>query len=257
MASEAALLPYLVALATVSALIYILLGRRLGRRKVSSEAALANHAWQAWWILLAASTLVGTVMTSILGVLDAYSLPIALTVMMVNLLLVFGALWGLSYYLAYVVFGRVGLWNPIAWFYGTSVVAWFYTIFAAQPIGTQIVDGQAALLYATALEDQPLYPALLAALLLPILAAAGAYLYLGLKADDRTVRFRIILVSFSLIIWFGISLIATATALADLPGWPVVSRFISLGAAIMIYVAHFPPKALADKLGLRPAAEED
>lgn len=257
MADSALLLPLSLALATFAALLYLALGIRLGRRKVTPAGALANHAWQAWWLLLAVSTLVGTVLTTILAALDLYTLAFGQTVMVVNLALIFGALWGLSYYLAYLTTGRIGVWKPFAWFYGASVVGWLYTIFAARPVDTVVEDGVAALLYAEDLTAQPLYIPLLLALLLPVLGAALAYAYLGIKADDRTVRFRIALVSGSLIVWFGISLVATLAGLSDLQAWPVLSRIISLAAAAVIYVAHFPPALVVRALKLRPVEVRD
>ncbi len=254
MAADALMVSVLLGLAALSALLYLALGQRLGRRQVAPEAVVANHAWQAWWILLAMSTLLGTVFTGLLAAIDRYTLPLALTIMAVNLLMVFAALWGITYYLAYVVTGRTALWQPIAWFYAASATGWLYAIFSSNPVGTT-TSGSAELLYEFALESHPLYMTLILALLVPIILAAAAYAYLGFKADDRTVRFRIVMVSMSLIVWFGTSLVATSTRLADFEGWPVFSRLISLGAAILIYLAHFPPRDLERRLGLRPTEE--
>ncbi len=257
MADPAALLPLMVGLAAFSAAVYIVLAIRLGRRAVSEDARVANHAWQAWWFLLAASSLVGSVFATMLAAADLYSLSFGLTVMMLNLILIFGALWGLSFYLAYLVTGRKSLWWPIALFYGLSALAWMYTIFEANPVGTVVEDGQAALTYAKPLTEQPLYTPLFMALLIPVLFIAGAYAYLGFRAHDRTVTFRISLVSASLIVWFGAALIASVLGLSDLSYWPVISRLVSLAAASTIYFAHFPPHAVVQRLGLRPVEESE
>lgn len=242
----------LVALAIAAIAIYWDLGRRMGRRKVSEDASWANLAWRAWWMLLASSSLVGTVLNTGLDAIDMYDLAWGLTLLTTNIVLIFAALWCLSFYLSYVIRGTRRWASPLAYFYSLNALLWLYVIFDSGPEGVDRTGSTVAVAFRSTLESHPLYVPLFLGLIVPVMIGAGAYGWLGFKAQDRTVKIRITVVGVGIFLWFGSSLIATAIGLSDWHWWPVASRMIGLATAGAIWLAHFPPAGVARRIGIEP-----
>ena len=58
------------------------------------------------------------------------------------------------------------------------------------------------------------------------------------KVDQQVQRRRILLVSLSILLWFGSSLVGTALQASQTRAWSLVSRAIGLAAAATIYYAY-------------------
>jgi hypothetical protein len=83
---------------------------------------------------------------------------------------------------------------------------------------------------------------------------AGLFLYFTLyfRTRDRTVRYRVTLVSSSLIVWFGFS----SLHLERFVGQGLLSQLVAtaVGAitAVVSFIAYFPPRSIQLRLGVRP-----
>jgi hypothetical protein len=234
-------------LSLIAASLYAFIGRRLGGREVPNpDDQLAWLAFRVWWYALAASTLLSVITTLFAG-LGAASILLYQVLSLLNLLSLSIALWGLLYYLVYVYTGRQTLAVPIGVFYFLCFVSLVAFIIYLNPVGVEMGDWSATILYER--QAGPAYVTLLLfALILPPLLASLAMLALAFRVADRSQKYRSSLVSLGIIIWFGVSLLASLLGLNELPLWPLMSRFISLAAALIILWAYFPPPFIRTRL---------
>jgi len=74
---------------------------------------------------------------------------------------------------------------------------------------------------------------------------------------DVTQKYRILLVSWSIIIWF-ISPVATVLGgLGEQDWWQIASRLLGLTAALTILSAFLPPRWVKQRYGIVSIAEEN
>jgi MFS family permease len=90
----------------------------------------------------------------------------------------------------------------------------------------------------------------------PQMLAAIAYARLYRKTDDRTQKYRIAMVTGSILLWFGSSVVAAALELSQDVAWQLASRLIGIVGALGILVAYKPPRWLRDKYGIRSIKDE-
>lgn len=242
------------AFAMLVAAVYAYVGFRVSRRNVSEDAALASWAFAVWWFSLAALTVAGGVQ-SLAAAIGYTSVAVATAFTFIALLVLCVALWGLLYYLVYLFTGRRRAWIPLAGFYLAAGAFLVWYILAQQPDGIVVNRWSVALHYAAPITG-PVQAALVAIIILPQFLGALAYLTLYFKVSDRTLRYRIALVSLSILIWFGSAYAANVAGLSQNDSWQVVSRLIGLGAAFTILFAYQPPPFLRRRYGLRSVSEE-
>ena len=77
-----------------------------------------------------------------------------------------------------------------------------------------------------------------------------AYFTLYFRVSDVTQKYRILLVSWSIIIWFLSPYCARAGGLAEQDWWQLASRLIGLAAALTILMAYLPPRWLKQRYGI-------
>lgn len=234
--------------AFVAAAVYAYVGDRLRRRRVSEEARLAAQLFSLWWLALAGATAI-TGLTHLAGALGNTDLALHVTLTSVNLLLICAALWGLLYYLVYLFTGRKGAVVPLSVFYAAYYVSLVYYVTSSHPAAVELRRWQAALVYEQPLAG-PLFTALVLLLVVPQIVGALAYFTLFFRVRDRTQRYRIGVVSWSIVLWFGSALVAAAAGLGQNDAWQVASRAIGLGAALAILMAYEPPGFLKRRLGV-------
>lgn len=240
----------------LNGIVYLYVGRRLAGRQVSDYAGLAQGLFVLWWAALGASSLLGAVqiLLYVSGWLPGWLHD---TVGSLSLLLIVIGLWGLLYYLVFLYTGRRGAWAPLAAFYLLFYAAIEgLTQFYDRPTtlsdnGWNIVERPVV-----ELPDVTLWLFLLF-LVGPQIGAAFAYLRLYGKAQDATQRYRIGMVSGSIIVWFGSALVAGLADIGAAAAWQITSRFLALAAALAILAAYLPPRALRDRYGIRGIAEDD
>lgn len=238
-----AVLPYVAALLSIlSASGFALVGRTIQKREVSPGMRIAQDAFVVWWYALAATTLVGLVGSLLDLSLSAYMVLTLLALFMLCI-----GLCGLLFYLVFLFTERRSLLVPMAIGYlGVFVfLAWF--VMAGDPIGIERNEWGATLEYAEPIEDGPVVWVAIALIIGPQLVASVGYLSLYWKVDDPLLRRRILLVSLSILAWFGSSLVGTGAGTAETDWWRLTSRLIGLAAAGTIYYAY---------TGIRPTRPE-
>jgi len=241
--------------ALVAASIYAYVGWRLSRRVVSSsEAKLAWQSFTVWWYSLAATTLIGGLL-NLFGAFGVTILPLFVTATYINLLVLCLALWGLLYYLIYLFTGNSQFLVPLAIFYILYYVLLVYYITASVPESINVDRWSAALDYRSPLTG-PFFVFLIVLLLLPQVVGGFAYFTLYFRVTEVTQKYRVLLVSWSIIIWFLSPLVALAGGLAEQDWWQLVSRLIGLVAALTILMAYLPPRWLKERYGISSLREE-
>ena len=241
--------------ALVAAGIYGYVGWRLGKRFVPS--ADARQAWQLfmlWWFGLAVSTLVNG-LQSLFGALGLADLPLFLTASYVNILVVCIALLGLMYYLIYLFTGNKRAFLPLIIFYAAYYILLVYYITASVPSHVDVGRWSATVAYRLPLTG-PFFLIVLALLLIPQIIGGLAYFSLYFRVREATQKYRVLLVSWSIIIWFISPLIALAGGLAEEDWWQFASRFIGLMAAFTILMAYLPPHWLKERYGIVSLSDE-
>lgn len=234
----------------VIATVYMIVGRRLLGRPVQGEARDAMFLFATWWFALAAMMFLDVVEIAIAS-FGVRSLGLFTAVAYVNLFLTCLALIGLLYYLAYLFTGWTGILPGVIVFYTTLFLAIIYTLSQAGPAGVSIGAWTVSLTYATALGG-PWVQALLFMLLIPPMLGAIGYLTLLRKVQAPTQRYRIALVSASILMWFGSVYGASLLGVSDAAWWPVASSAIGLVGAVTIWAAYVPPGWIRDRLGVKP-----
>lgn len=235
--------------------IYALVGWRLSKRGVPS--ADARQAWRAfalWWYGLAATTLVNG-LQGLFGALGMTDLPIFVTATYVNILVICVALWGLLYYLIYLFTGNRRTLLPLTVFYTAYYVLLVYFVTASSPSHVDVGRWSVTVAYRVPLSG-PFFSILIALLLIPQIIGGLAYFTLYFRVREVTQRYRIWLVSWSIVIWFMSPLIALAGRAAEQDWWQLASRFIGLTAALVILMAYLPPHWLKQRYGIASINDE-
>jgi len=238
--SQAQLLTQTIILVTGGLCFYI--GAQLGKRQPTEAGdRLAWTAFRVWWLALGLNVALDAVNDS-LGLLGVDSLVFHLILSISTTMLLCIALWGLLCYLIYLFTGNPNWAWPLAGFYGlvfVSLIAYLFLVL--RPVGMFNENGVTSLQYAN---DAPELSILIIALfiLLPQILAALAYFSLFFRLKDQSQKYRVLLVSISILVWFGSPLIALGLGLSDLPWWVLASRLLGLAAVIVIYWAYYPPQ---------------
>ncbi|HEY3475126.1 MAG TPA: hypothetical protein VGK56_10990 [Anaerolineales bacterium] len=243
------------ALSTLSASIYYYVGRVLSRRRVASpDARLAWMLFVAWWYALGTTTLIGAVL-SLLGAFNIAGLPLFITLTQVNLLALCIALYGLMYYLLYLFTGSRRLLLPLTLFYIAYYILIVYYVHSRIPVGVTVGRWNATLQYA---QDPggPLFLVALLLLIFPQVIGSLAYFTLYFRVRTTTQKYRILLVSWSIIIWFLSSFLASIAGLSTQDWWQVTSRLIGLFASLAILLAYDPLPWIRRWLGVNSIVEE-
>jgi hypothetical protein len=230
-----AVLPNLaLSLSILSAFGFLLVGRTIQKRDVSPSMRLGQDAFVVWWYALAATTILGVAGNlHWFGDLDAY-----LTLTILTLLVLCAGLCGLLFYLVFLFTAKRSLLVPMAIGYAGFFLflAWF--ILSGDPVGVESTTWGRTLVYAEPIEGGPKLWLALGLLIGPQLIAALGYLSLYWKVEDPLLRRRILLVSVSIIAWFGSSLVGTGADVSESDWWRLTSRLIGLAAAATIYYAY-------------------
>lgn len=233
--------------------VYALLGRRLGARRVDGAPGLAWALFRTWWFgtalnlaLAGAATLVAAV-----GILD---LPLFLAHGHFERLVLVASLAALLGYVAYLVTGTRRAWVAIGAFYGAVYVYLIFTLHAGAPTSVSTFAWGRPSLAPSVVIPLWMRLATLAALIVPPLLGALAYLGMLRRVTDPTQRARILFVGCGFIAWY---LSAFAAYLAPTnAALQVVNRVVGLGAAVAVYAAYLPPAWLAKRYRIVPLGEE-
>ncbi len=239
----------------LSAGMYFYIGRSLGQRRVASpEARLAWTLFVVWWYALAGSTFAGGLL-SLLGALGVSSLALFVAVTQVNLLAICVGLFGLLYYLLYLFTGSRKWLTPLILFYLAYYTLLVYYISASVPVSVSLGRWDARLVFQQQLTG-PLIGVVLILLVFPQIIGSLAYLTLFFRVKEATQKYRVALVSLSILIWFLSAFLASMAGLSQFDWWQVTSRLIGLAAASTILLAYKPMRWIKQRLGVISITDE-
>ena len=241
--------------ALIAAGIYGYVGWRLSKRVISSsEARLAWGSFTIWWYGLAVTTLIGG-FQNLFGLVGLTNLSLFVTAAYINILPACIALWGLLYYLIYLFTGNRRLLPPLAISYIIYYVLLVYYTTASIPDRVEVGRWSTTLINRTPLRG-PFFVILAVLLFLPQIIGSIAYLTLYFRVTDVTQKYRILLVSGSIIVWFLSPYAALAGGLSQQDWWQFVSRLIGVAAAATILMAYLPPRWLKQRYGIISLSDE-
>lgn len=241
--------------AVIAASIYAYIGWRLSKRVISSsESRVAWQFFTVWWFGLATTTLIGGLL-NLLGALGWINLAVFVTANYVTLQLSCLALLGLFYYLIYLFTGKTQWLKPLAILYTILYVLLVYFVTASNPVGVTLEPWDTTLAY-----EVPFMGPIVISLLVLVFASqifgGFAYFTLYFRVPDITQKYRILLVSWSIIVWFLSPFVGIATGLEGEDWWQIVSRFLGLAAALTILMAYQPPQWLKRRYGILSLSDE-
>ncbi|MHB8605372.1 MAG: hypothetical protein ACYDCK_08955 [Thermoplasmatota archaeon] len=234
----------------VSAAVYAYVGGALSQRRVSQDAQLASTMFSVWWFGLAGVTLESAALALAAGAGIA-SVQIFLALTYVALIVLVVALWGLVYYLVYLYTGSRRAFWPIAVFYAAVLVGLVYFISTTTYDSVQINRWNASL-HAVAQPTGIIVTILTIVIIAPEFLGAVAYGSYYFRVEGKTQKFRIAVVSLSLIVWFGTAALASAAGIQQSDSWQVTSKLIGLVASLAILFAYLPPKWFSERFGIDP-----
>jgi hypothetical protein len=239
----------------ISAGIYFYVAHTLGKRQVIlPETRIAWQLFVVWWYALAGITLVNGLL-NLVGAFGLASLPLFITFTQVEILVLCVALYGLMYYLIYIFTGNRKALPVLTIVYILYYFLFMYYLNLSTPTGVSINRWNVGVHY----EQQPTGPfvtVLLVLLVFPQIIGSLAYFTLYFRVKEITQKYRVALVSLSIIIWFLSAFIASISGLSQYDWWQITSRMIGLGATLAILMAYRPANWIKNRLGVNSIIEE-
>lgn len=241
--------------ALVSALIYGYVGWRLWQRLIpAGEDRVAWLAFTIWWYGLAATQLI-TAAQHLFGAVGWTSVPLFFTTGNLNVLVSCISLCGLVYYLTYLFTGNRRLLLPLVIFYFIFYMLVIYYVAAGVP------DHVAVSRWSTTLVSQNELPQAVAVLIIvlllfPQILGSLAYFTLFFRVQEITQKYRVLLVSWSMLIWFASPLLSLIGDMDQQDWWQLIGRSIGLAAALTILMAYLPPRWIRQHYGVLSLDDE-
>lgn len=227
---------------------FLVVGRALSRKPVGVTDRMAAHAFVAWWTALGLYMLLQAGL-AVVASFGGASLTLFLAARAVTIPLLMVSVWGIAFHVLYVFTGRPGLNFVVASFYAICGALFYVVTIVERP--TQ-VEVKAWIVELTRPEGTPLLDLLYVAIGLPPLLASLAYATLFVRVQTPIQKYRVALVSGSILAWIGSGL-AARVAHGDF--WTFFTLVVlGLGAAATVLLAYFPPPRL--RLRLDPGDAE-
>lgn len=240
----------------VGAGIYFHIGLLLSRRAVvSPDARLAWTVFIIWWYALAATNSAGGAL-SLLGAIGVTDMALFLTFTQVNVLASCLALFGLVYYLLYLFTGNRKVFTPLMVFYIVYYVLLLYFYNWRIPLHVEVGKWTTDVVYQHT-EIGPFFVFMLTLLVFPQIIGSFAYFTLAFRVKEITQKYRIVLISWSIIIAFLSSFMASLAGSSQYDWWQVASRLIGLAASVAMWMAYQPPQWIRQRFGILSLAEEN
>jgi hypothetical protein len=159
------------------------------------------------------------------------------------------------YYLIYIFTGNKKVLAPLTIAYIVYYVLFMYYLNISIPVSVSINRWSVGVNY----QQHPTGPFVTLMLILfvfPQIIGSLAYFTLYFRVKEPTQKYRVVLVSWSIIIWFLSSFIASISGLSQYDWWQILSRLIGLGATLTILMAYQPITWIKNRLGVSSIAEE-
>ncbi len=242
-------------LSLLSGLVYNRVGVKVGASDLAPDERRAVNMFKAWWHALAGITYISAVFL-LVGAFGTISLPVFEVLLYFELGIICLALWGLTYYLVFLFTGKAAWFWPMGVFYVLLMVWLFYLIVQSDPNAVVVEKWQVTLEYANEdLLGGSFTFIFLALFIGPTLLGAIGYFTLFFRTKEPKARYRIGMVSLSLIVWLGSGIVANILGINEQDWWRLSSRVISVAAALVILMAYQPPAWIRGRLGMeRPVS---
>lgn len=213
---------------------------RLRSQRVSDDAGQAITLFALWWMALAVYAVVGA-STDLLAAVGVERFEIAIAFHFMQMIALCIGLWGLMYYLAYILTGHRKLMTPLALFYAGYYAVILFMVTLGRPIGVAVESWTTRMEYAA-----PLLTGLGIAMLLvvPPVVAAGTYVVIYFQTESPTHRFRVAALAAATLAWCASLVFREATWIDALPA------VMAILSAFMVNWAYDPPKFLRAKLAV-------
>lgn len=245
MAAPTLVVESLVQLGTCASFLYV--GQTL-RHRGSAEAAGdgASRAARAfivwWWSLGAYLGLVG--LSGLAAVAGVRALPVFLAVRIVSFPLLAASAWGICTYVLYLFTGRRVVFTITTIYAVLAGFAFALQTWIDAPSSVVVGDWSAGLAPPA---DRTLLNAVYAFFAIPLIASTLAYASLFARVRDPMQRYRIALVSGSILAWVvgGFAGASSGNALAQF----VTVTLLGLVAALAVLLAYKPPAFVVARLG--------
>lgn len=221
---------------SVAAGVFLSVALRLREQPVSAESRNAIWLFSMWWMALS----INAVVSATQDLLVAFGVVALGPFIVFEYLRVFAlciGLWGLMYYLAYVLTGKRQLLAPLAVLFALYYGAIVFVVTIGRPVA--VAAERARLLY-----EAPIVDGVATAFLLvvPPLIAAGTYLALFARTRSASHRYRAGIVGFATLLW-------SAGLLAREADWlDVLPALLAFASAWSVSWAYAPPKFVAKQL---------
>lgn len=225
------------------------IGARLLREPSEGIARRARVRFAVWWLGLAADIVINAATWALyaLGVTSVLVVSILTYLAVAALSVMF---WGLLSYVLYLYTGRPGAMRVVTWLYTAVGVGAAVLIWTLEPDGVTLSAWGGAIHYVHEPSGATGLGVAIAFLLPPFLSAI-AYASLLPRVKDRARRWRIGLVSGSVVAWFGAALVGAAGA-----SNVFVSLVMSVASILGLILAYAPP-AWTRAWGMRRLEDHD
>lgn len=232
----------------VSVAAYLYLGRRLGQRQVSAAARYPAFQFALFWVMLGGTAALSGIQ-SLVAAFGAPPLALVVTLLYVDILLLCVLLWSLVGYLLYLFTGR-GFAFALAGIYAVLYVLLIYYVTAGAPDQVVVNQGAVSTMFGHAVSGA-LVGVLILILIVPEFVGAISYFTLFFRTRDATVRYRVALISLSLLGWFGFGFVGLGSIFGTSLAAVLVVRSLGVVAAGIVLLAYYPPTAIRDRFGIR------
>lgn len=214
--------------------IFLSAGLSLHEKQVDEGARDALTLFAVWWVGLAIYAVAGASadLTAALGV---ESLAFFLVVRYAQMIAFCIGLWGLVYYIAYLLTGRRAWRAPLALVYALYYAGILFALTLGRPVGVAVREWGVDLAYAAPAVDAWVLALLI---VLPPLMASATYLALLLAVRSATQRLRIVLVVVGTVAWLLAMLAGAGPSQA---WWSALPPVLALLAAWSVSWAYHPP----------------
>lgn len=228
-------------------------GLRVLRRGTRGKGAAATRRFAAWWLGLAGHSVAGLALA--LAAATGRATPPVVVASATLAAVCFGVMfWGLVSYLLYLYTGRRAVFPAVTFAYAVQTVLLVGVVWWLRPIGAHAEGWTPFIDYARA-GSVATDAYITTTFLVPPLAGSVAYLLLLRRVKDRTARYRIALVSGSILAWF-----VGALALGAVPGTSdaasLAVRVLALCAALGVLAAYEPPAWVQRRLRVHRLGHE-
>jgi hypothetical protein len=236
----------------LTALSFLAVGVRLARREVEAGNRLALRAGATWWLCMGALVAMqaGEALAAVAGWTD---LAASTMVRYANgLVLALGG-WGLAFHVLYLRTGKNAWALRIAPYYVVVLLGYWAAIWLHPVVALVPADYELTSINDPPLEGSTLWNVVVALVGLPLIALCILYLRVSRGLTQRAQRRRARLASSGILVWVSAGVVAQVfgRALADF----VTITVFGLVAAILVYLAYFPPDLLSKQDAAGPYVE--